>query len=259
MLGDLGAAVNVFAYQGDLANAERAIGLADQVRQTVYPALNAVAGGGDHWGRMALGQLYAATGAPAGSMRRVWQSAAEAARTAPPERRKPLVASGAAAAVGLFTGVEGDTSALVELRALTGEPPAREVEALLALRREDSAAARRALATPDTSMRKTAYVTYHRPLAARAYYLLGEYQTTLDLLSSFEPDVSASRGFDPRWGMVGQVRLLRAAAHAKMGHVQEAREEYERVLAQWNTADPALEPYLREARLGLAALGEAVS
>ena len=59
--------------------------------------------------------------------------------------------------------------------------------------------------------------------------------------------------------MVGQVRLLRAAAHAKMGHVREAREEYKRVLAQWSEADPALEPYLREARLGLAALGEAVS
>ena len=108
-------------------------------------------------------------------------------------------------------------------------------------------------------MRKTAYVVYHRPLAARAYYLLGDYQTTLDLLSTFEPDVSASRGFDPRWGMVGQVRLLRAAAHAKMGHVREARQEYERVLAQWSGADPALEPYLREARLGLAALGEAIS
>ena len=47
---------------------------------------------------------------------------------------------------------------------------------------------------PDTTMRKTAYVVYHRPLAARAYYLLGDYQTTLDLLSTFEPDVSASRG-----------------------------------------------------------------
>ena len=259
VLGDLGAAVNVFAYQGDILNAERAIELADRVRQTVYPALTAVSGGGDHWGRTALGQLYAATGAPAGSMRRVWQSAAEAARTAPPDRRKPLVASGAAAAVGLFTGVEGDTSALVELRALTGEPPAREVEALLALRREDSTGARRALSEPDTTMRKTPYIVYNRPLAARAYYLLGDYQTALDLLSTFEPDVSATRGFDPRWGMVGQVRLLRAAAHAKMGHVREAREEYKRVLAQWSGADPALEPYLREARLGLAALGEAVS
>jgi hypothetical protein len=155
--------------------------------------------------------------------------------------------------------VEGDTSALVELRALTGEPPAREVQALLALRREDSTAARRVLTEPDTTMRKTAYVVYHRPLAARAYYLLGDYQTALDLLSTFEPDVSATRGFDPRWGMVGQVRLLRAAAHAKMGHVHEARQEYERVLTQWSGADPALEPYLREARLGLAALGEAVS
>jgi serine/threonine-protein kinase len=258
ILGDLGAAVNVFAYQGDLANAERAIELADRVRQTVYPAVMTMSGG-DHWGRTALGQLYAATGVPPASMRRVWQSAAEAARSAPPERRKPLVASGAAAAVGLFTGVAADTSALVELRALTGEPPAREVEALLALHREDSAAARRALAAPDTAKQKTPYVTYHRPLAARAYYLLGDYQTALDLLSSFEPDIAATRGFDPRWGMVGQVRLLRAAVHAKLGHIREAREEYRRVLAQWSEADPALEPYLREARIGLAALGEAVS
>ncbi|HEU5049996.1 MAG TPA: protein kinase, partial [Gemmatimonadales bacterium] len=259
VLGDLSAAANVFAYQGDLENAERAIELADRVRQTVYPSVTGPGGGGDHWGRTALGQLYAATGAPASAMRRVWQSAAEAARTVPPERRKPLVASGAAAAVGLFTGLEGDTTALVELRALTGEPPAREVEALLALRRDDTATARRVLTAPDTLMRKTGYLTYRRPLAARAHYLLGDYQTALDLLATFEPEVSASRGFDPRWGMVGQVRLLRAAVHAKLGHVREARAEYERVLAQWSEADPALEPYVRQARLGLAALGEAVS
>src|SRR5690606_8035304 len=143
VFGDLGAAANVVAYQGDLANAERAIELADRVRQTIFPALTG--GEGDHWGRTALSQLYAATGAPAGSMRRVWQSAAEAARMAPSERRKPLVASGAAAAVGLFTGLEADTSALVELEALSDEPHPREVQALLALSRNDSTTARRVL------------------------------------------------------------------------------------------------------------------
>ncbi len=258
--GDLTSAANVFAYQGDLPNAVRAIDLADRVRQTVYPALPLVAGGGDHWHRTALGQLYAAAGAPAASLRRVWQSAAEAARSAPPERRKPILSSGAAAAVGLFTGLESDSSALRELRALSGEGDPPEIAAWLALQNNDTTAARRALATPDTAesemSRKVHYFVYRRPIAAMAYYQLGEYQTALDLLESFEPDVFASRGFDPRWGIVGRVRLLRADLHAKLGQKDEARAEYRRVIAQWKSADPALSPYLRMAQRGLAALGE---
>ena len=258
VLGDLASAANVFAYQGDLANAVRAIDLADRVRQTVYASLNPVAGGGDHWRRSALSQLYAAAGAPAASLRRVWQSAAEAARMAPPEKRKPLIASGAAAAVGLFTGIEADSSALTELRAMTGEKLVPEVEALLALAGEtpDTGAARAALSAPDSTVPKANYYVYRRPLAAQAYLELGEYQTALNLLESFEPDVLASRGFDPRWGMLGRVRLLRGDIHVKLGHVAEAREEYRRVLAQWKGADPALEPYVRQARARLAALGE---
>ena len=257
VLGDLASAANVFAYQGDLSNAVRAIDLADRVRQTVYAGLNPVAGGGDHWRRSALSQLYAAAGAPAASLRRVWQSAAEAARMAPPEKRKPIIASGAAAAVGLFEAV-GDSTALVDLRAMSGERHVPEVEALLALAGEtpDTQAARAALSAPDSTVGKTNYYVYRRPLAAEAYLLLGEYQTALDLLASFEPDVLASRGFDPRWGMLGRVRLLRGDLHAKLGHVAEAREQYRRVLAQWKSADPALEPFVRQARARLAALGE---
>ena len=259
--GDLTSAANVFAYQGDLPNAVRAIDLADRVRQTVYPALPLVAGGGDHWHRTALSQLYAAAGAPAASLRRVWQSAAEAARSAPAERRKPIISSGAAAAVGLFTGLESDSSALRELRALSGEGDPPEIAAWLALQNNDTTAARRALAAPDTAemTRKVHYFVYRRPIAAMAYYQLGEYQTALDLLESFEPDVFASRGFDPRWGIVGRVRLLRADLHAKLGQKDEARAEYRRVIAQWKSADPALSPYLRMAQRGLAALGEEAS
>ena len=256
--GDLTSAANVFAYQGDLPNAVRAIDLADRVRQTVYPALPLVAGGGDYWHRTALSQLYAAAGAPAASLRRVWQSAAEAARSAPAERRKPIISSGAAAAVGLFTGLESDSSALRELRTLSGEADAPEIAAWLALQNNDTVGARRALAAPDTaeSSRKIHYFVYRRPIAAMAYYQLGEYQTALDLLESFEPDVFASRGFDPRWGILGRVRLLRADLHAKLGQKDEARAEYRRVIAQWKSADPALSPYLRMAQRGLAALGE---
>ena len=104
--------------------------------------------------------------------------------------------------------------------------------------------------------RKVHYFIYRRPIAAMAYYQLGEYQTALDLLESFEPDVFASRGFDPRWGIVGRVRLLRADLHAKLGQKDEARAEYRKVIAQWKSADPALSPYLRMAQRGLAALGE---
>ena len=260
--GDLTSAANVFAYQGDLPNAIRAIDLADRVRQTVYPSLPLVPGGGDYWHRTALGQLYAAAGAPAASLRRVWQSAAEAARSAPSEQRKPILSSGAAAAVGLFTtGIGSDSSALVELKAMSGEEFVPEVKALLALANRDSAAARAALAEPDTArpMHKIHYYAYRRPLAAAAYYELGEYQTALDLLDTFEPDVFASRGFDPRWAILGRVRMLRGDLHAKLGHTDEAREEYRRVLAQWKSADPALEPYVRMAQQKLAALGEEAS
>jgi tetratricopeptide (TPR) repeat protein len=141
---------------------------------------------------------------------------------------------------------------------MTGEKLVPEVEALLALAGEtpDTGAARAALSAPDSTVPKANYYVYRRPLAAQAYLELGEYQTALNLLESFEPDVLASRGFDPRWGMLGRVRLLRGDIHVKLGHVAEAREEYRRVLAQWKGADPALEPYVRQARARLAALGE---
>ncbi len=87
------SAANVFAYQGDLGSAARAIDYADRVQQLVFPEL----GGGamaDHWRRQALGELYAAAGGPAGTLRSVWTSAEEASRTAPAEQREMVLATG---------------------------------------------------------------------------------------------------------------------------------------------------------------------
>ena len=68
-----------------------------------------------------LGELYAAAGDSTGvALRQIWQGAAEAARMAPADQRKHVAHSGATAAIGLFTGVAGDTTALSELRALVG-------------------------------------------------------------------------------------------------------------------------------------------
>jgi tetratricopeptide (TPR) repeat protein len=260
VVGDIAAAANVFAYQGDLTNAAKALDLADQVRREVvrHPST----GGGDgsmdeSWRRIVLGELYAATGGPASSLRQVWQSAAEASRMAVPDRREHLAHSGASAAVGLFTGPAADSSALTEYRAMTGDELSREVRALLALSRGDSVAARHALSEVDTINRmKEMYTVHSLPLAAQAYFLLGDYQTTLRVLQDFEPVALKTGGFDARWGMLGRVRLLRGAAYEQLGRRAEARQQYREVLSQWRAADAALQPFVRQAEQGLARLGE---
>ena len=176
---------------------------------------------------------------------------------ATPERRKHLVHTGASAAIGLFTGPAADSSAIAEYRRLTGEALTKEVRALLALSHGDSASARRALAEPDSAQMKYMYLAYRRPLAAQAYYLLGDYHATLRSLEDFRPEALRVGSFDSRWGMLGRVRLLRAAALERLGRRAEARQEYREVLAQWRTADPALQPFVRQAQQGLARVGTA--
>jgi tetratricopeptide (TPR) repeat protein len=207
-----------------------------------------------------LGELYAGVGVPAASLRQVWQSAAEAGRMAAIDARKHLVHSGASAAIGLFTGPSADSTALVEYRAMTGESLSREVRALLALSQGDSTAARRMLSEADTTAREMPKWTsrqYDRPLAAQAYFLLGDYHRTLNALQDFEPAALKTGGFDSRWAMLGRVRLLRAAAYEQLGRRAEARQEYRQVLAQWKTADASLKPFIQQAEQGLARLGEA--
>jgi len=259
---DIAAAANVFAYQGDLANAAKALDLADQVRREVvkHPASGSDNAMGESWRRVVLGELYAGVGVPASSLRQVWQSAAEAGRMAAPDARKHLVHSGASAAIGLFTGPSADSTALVEYQAMTGEALSAEVRALLALSQGDSTAARRMLTETETvvrSMPKWTSGLYNRPLAAQAYFLLGDYQRTLSVLRDFEPGALKTGGFDSRWGMLGRVRLLRGAAYEQLGRRAEARQEYRQALSQWKTADAALKPFIQQAEQGLARLGEA--
>jgi tetratricopeptide (TPR) repeat protein/TolB-like protein len=251
---DIAAAANVFAYQGDLTNAAKALDLADQVRREVVQS-GARAENSQGWRRAVMGELYAAAGTPAAALRQIWQSAAEAARMAPADQRKHIIHTGAPAAVGLLTGLAADSTAVSELQAISGEPTSKEVRALMAVSRGDSAAARRALAEPDSLGPKLMYTVYSRPYAAQAYYLLGDYTTAIRVLEDFQPASLQTSGFDSRWGMMGRVRLLRGAAYERLGRVAEAREEYRRALAQWTRADPALQPFVQQAERGLARLG----
>jgi eukaryotic-like serine/threonine-protein kinase len=258
VVSDIAAAANVFAYQGDLTNAAKALDLADQVRVEVIAHPEWTGSKGAGWQRARLGELYAAAGGPASALRQIWQGTAEAARMSPSDQRKHIVHTGASAAIGLFTGLAADTTALHELQVLSGEPAAREVRALLAVSRGDTAAARRTLAEPDsTTSDKYMYRVLTEPLAAQAYYLLGDYQTTVRVLDGYEPSALQTGLFDSRWGMLGRVRLLRGAALERMGRRAEAREQYRQVLAQWRKADPALLPFVQQAERGLARVGHA--
>jgi serine/threonine-protein kinase len=258
VVSDIAAAANVFAYQGDLTNAAKTLDLADQVRREVisHPEWTGSQGGG--WRRAMLGELYAAAGGPSSALREIWQGAAEAARMSPTEQRKHIAHTGASAAIGLFTGLAADTTALHELQVISGEPAAKEVRALLAVSRGDSAVARRTLAEPEsTTFGKHMYRVLTEPLAAQAYYLLGDYETTIRVLEGYQPSALQTGGFDSGWGMLGRVRLLRGAAYERLGRRSEAREQYREVLAQWKKADAALQPFVQQAQQGLARVGHA--
>ncbi len=157
------------------------------------------------------------------------------------------------AALGLFIGPAGDSSAIREFQLLSGQPLAREVEALLALTRDDTTEARRLLSQADTTTPKAlGYIVYTRPIRAQIHFELGEYDRALQLLEGFEPEMLSVRGFDSRWALLGRVRLLRGAALEKLGRRAEANDQYRLALDQWKDADPTIEPYIRQAQAGLA-------
>ena len=246
------ATANVFAYQGDLARAAQAIQFADQVRTALElrPATHSTEIDPLQWQRWRLSHLYSATGAPIATQRRVWESAAEAARRAEPEDRPHVAHSGAAAALGIFLQTN-DTTALTELRALTGEDFSREVRAWLALSEEDMPGARSILEETDP-VKKSGW--FRKPMEAEVYFELGEYGKTVALLEEFEPDHFRTDYFDIRWGMLGRVRMLRAMAYEELGRVEDAEREYRQVVAQWQSATDTFDALRSRAEERLAQL-----
>ena len=255
------AAANVFAYKGDAERARRVIALTRMVSARFDSTL------GRGWdpppdlaGRRMLGDLYAAFGGPVTSLRELWAAAAAASRRPGEQPRDVVAASGGSAAVGLLTASGSDTSAVAELRLLLGADLPPEVEALIALARHDSAAARRLLARggerprPAGSIRFP-FAGFAPVVAAQVQYALGDYAATLRALEEFDSREFSVRQFDMRWGMLPRARLLRGLAYERLGRADPASGEYQAVLAQWGGADPQLHPLLGQAERGLLRLG----
>jgi hypothetical protein len=137
------------------------------------------------------------------------------------------------------------------------------VEGLVALRQGDSARARSLLATITDSVSengpKGMYQSGYgwgdlRPLAAEAYYELGDYSRVVEILRDFEPGEFGTRGFDPRWAVLPRVRLLRGAALEQLGQRTLAAAQYRAVVEQWSGADSELLSVVQQARAGLSRL-----
>ncbi|MGH7630113.1 MAG: hypothetical protein ACREOF_12180, partial [Gemmatimonadales bacterium] len=259
----IASAANVYAYRGDLEGARRVITLAAGVSTWMDSTLGLNRDlPPEITGRRMLGDLYAAVGGPVPFLRQLWATAAEAGRGAAAAVPKRIIAaSGASAAVGLLTAAPGgDTLAVTELKPLLEAELQPEVEALLALTRHDSAAARLLVARVGEPLRlvrdaRLWYTVFSRPLAAQVHYALGDYAGALRVSAGFEPDEFEVRQFDMRWGMLPRLRLLRGLAHERLGRRDAAAAEYEAVLIQWDRADPLLHPVLVRAERGLHRLG----
>jgi len=249
LMTDVLAGANIFAYYGDLSSAARVVELVDEIRTDVLPASMPQSMKGGDWNRMMLSGLYGSVTVPEATLLRLWDAAAEEARSVPADRRKDALHSGQGAALGLLVGPAGNPRPAEEYVAISGEDPPPEVAAIMALMKGDTVAARAALATPDSA--REMYPGW-LPVYAQAQFQLGDYAGTVKTLQRFEPEYFNTRGFDSRWASIGRMRLLRAAAYEKLGRQAEAAEQYQLVLDQWKSADPALEKFVQAAAAGLA-------
>ncbi len=261
-LGDVAAAANVPTYAGQIALAERTLRLAAEVRRSWTPGavFAREAGGRTLYENLLLGNLYASLGAPE-KLRPIWHAVAELARRTPKDERAQVAQYGWPAALGLYLANPSDPTPLEELVALEGGEPPAELRALQGLAQGDTAVARRLLSLPDSAdltseaKGRPSWHAFRVPVAAGAWLELGRPERAVSLLDGLRLDPALfahQRQFDPRWGLLGQIRLLRAAALEKLGRRAEAAAEYRQVLAQWGRGDRILDPWLREARVGLA-------
>jgi len=260
--GRIPAAANIFLYGGRLHEASRLVNFSDAIRTEIlgYVADPQAREDGAQWRRLIQSHLYAAAGGPVDVLRDLWRGAAEAARLAPAAKRESAAQSAWPAAIALFS-LTADPGPLKELQGLTGQALPPEVEALLAISHDDTARARRLLntlpATPadhptDGWVKRITWPGYRSALEAQGRFLLGDYQGTLRALEKFEPKYFETETLDPRWGLLGRVRLLRGSAYEKLGQLADARREYQTLLDEWRNADPELQPFVNQARIGLA-------
>ena len=253
---------NLLAYSGRVKLAGRGLDLATTIGATWMPGILGSFQAGDRTlaGHLYRGHLLMSVGAPSAPLAETWRQVAERARRAPDPSRKEIAHYGWPAAVGLFLGDPKEGRSLTELEALGGGAPPPELAAFAALDRGDSAGARHLLEAPaggELYLKRPAWLVYRDMISAEIWHRLGEEARALDNLSRFEVDSLSTEGFDVRWYLMGQARLLRGEIYEAQGKPASAKAEYRAALEQWSEADTELSPLVERARARLGRLEKA--
>jgi serine/threonine-protein kinase len=261
-VGEVSNGANMLAYLGKVDLASRNLDLAAQISAAWMPGAigSQIVGERTLWGHLLQSHLFTALGAPAVKLRPIWEEVADSARRTAKQARGRVIAFGWAAALGLFLQNPEDATPLNELQTLRGWAPPPGLMALIALQRGDSVEAKRLLQLPDSLNDKgsiegySQWQGYRQMIAAHAWHELGDDERALAELRAFEPSRLSSTGFDVRWLLVGQARFLRGEIYERQGKRELARQQYEQVLAQWEDADPVLDPIVGAVKARLAEL-----
>lgn len=261
-LAAIGNGANAAGYLGRVGTASRSLDLYADLSAAWNPSVPGSRRVGDRslLGHLWQSHLYTALGAPASALRPIWALVADSARRTPKLSRGEVVNFGWVAAVGLYLQNRADPTPLNELQALDGGATPPELLALEAIERGDSTEARRQLSLPDSATGekyrgRPMWGGYKPLIAANAWRELGDARRALQSLEAYQTDRLSTSGFDIRWLLVGQARLLRGEIYEHQGKPELARGEYRQALAQWEDADPLLEPVVSRAKARLALLG----
>jgi tetratricopeptide (TPR) repeat protein len=143
-----------------------------------------------------------------------------------------------------------------------GTAPYPELQALVALRRGDTAAAARlaqSFPSPDSLRRAALGMTGLRTVArATVMAELGDVRRAVALYETIDPKRFAQTSVpETSWPMYVRSHAARARLYEAIGERERAIAAYERFLTLWKDADAPLQPQLREAREALARLRDA--
>ena len=262
---DIAAAANVFAYQGDLANAAKALDLADQVRREVVKHPGRQVGGSlgrelapGGAGRAVRGRGRAGGLPPAGlAERRRGRAHGDAGLAQAPDAQRclrrhralhrPQRRQHGPGRVPRHDGRAALARGAGAARAQPGRLHRRSADAGRArLRRRRACRSGHRASTPVRWRRRpgSSWATTSAP------------STCCATSSPRHSRPAASIPAGACWVGCG---CCAAAAYEQLGRRSEALAEYREVLAQWKSADESLKPFIRQAEQGLARLGEALT
>ena len=263
-VGTMAHGANLLGYLGKVELARRDLELAAAVGAVLAPDImgSRKLGGRSLLGYFYQSHLYTALGAPAPRLLKpIWDRVADSARSAPKTSKGSVVGYAWPAALGLFLQRPDDPTPVNELQALGGGEIPPELHAMASLERGDSSEARRWLDQPQDSAKEKDWAKgrpqwswYRQLIAAHAWHALGEEQLALTSLEGFDPARFSTMGFDVRWLLVGQARVLRGEIYEHQGKRQQALVQYRLALSQWTDADSVLDPLIDRVKAHLAAL-----